>query len=450
MNVVPSGKCIILVLILEILSVHGLPPKFLNIAVIGAGPSGLASAKNSLEQGHNVVVYEKGEALGGTWWYTDKTGKDEYGVDIHSAMYQGLRIDIPHQNMQLSVDHKFPNNTRSYPSYEDVWKYLNSYADRFDVKRHIKFHHLVDKVRLIENNKWNITVKNLPKNKTESLTFDVVFICINQYSSPNYPEFEGANEFKGKIIHSHDYRRAEDFRGADVLVVGGGPSGRDLILQLSKVANRITWSRRTYSETGEMRKKYGDNVTFKKNLKRFTSNGADFMDDTHQNFTAVIYGTGYKYRYPFLDDDSGIHVDNNKKYVQPLYKQIINIEHPSMAFIGIPYNPLLLALDLQARFALKFFSGAKELPSKSEMLKDMQDYANSQQKKGAQLNFILFNDYKEYFESVARAADVEKILDVYISMVMDAAKAIHADPLGFREYKYTIIDDETFIKEREV
>lgn len=63
----------------------------LNIAVIGGGAAGLASAKNILEQGHKVVIFEKSGALGGTWWYTDQIGKDEFGVDIHSAIYYTLR-----------------------------------------------------------------------------------------------------------------------------------------------------------------------------------------------------------------------------------------------------------------------------------------------------------------------------------------------------------------------
>lgn len=63
----------------------------LNVAVIGAGVSGLASAKYSIAQGHNVTVYEQSEDLGGVWWYTDRIGKDQYGVNVHSAMYQGLR-----------------------------------------------------------------------------------------------------------------------------------------------------------------------------------------------------------------------------------------------------------------------------------------------------------------------------------------------------------------------
>lgn len=63
----------------------------LNIAVIGAGASGLASAKNILEQDHKVDIFEKSSVLGGIWYYTNKTQFDDYGVRIHSPMYFWLR-----------------------------------------------------------------------------------------------------------------------------------------------------------------------------------------------------------------------------------------------------------------------------------------------------------------------------------------------------------------------
>lgn len=63
----------------------------LNIVIIGAGPSGLAAARRSIEQGHDVTIYEQLEELGGAWTYTDETEKNKYGLDIHSAMYKELR-----------------------------------------------------------------------------------------------------------------------------------------------------------------------------------------------------------------------------------------------------------------------------------------------------------------------------------------------------------------------
>lgn len=63
----------------------------LKIAIVGAGPSGLVSARHAASYGHNVTVYEQSDELGGVWVYTDRVGKNEYGVKIHTAMYKGLR-----------------------------------------------------------------------------------------------------------------------------------------------------------------------------------------------------------------------------------------------------------------------------------------------------------------------------------------------------------------------
>lgn len=64
-----------------------------KICVIGAGPAGLAAAKNSLEYGYECDVFEQTGLVGGIWNYTDDTEMDENGLPIHTAMYQNLRYD---------------------------------------------------------------------------------------------------------------------------------------------------------------------------------------------------------------------------------------------------------------------------------------------------------------------------------------------------------------------
>lgn len=111
------------------------------------------------------------------------------------------------------ADFKYPNGTKGYPPQPEVLKYLHSYADNFDVKKHIKFNHLIIRVVPIKNDKWEIIVKDVVNNKYETKIFDAVFVASGHFFAPRYPEIEGIDEFQGKQIHSHDYRKAEDFTG---------------------------------------------------------------------------------------------------------------------------------------------------------------------------------------------------------------------------------------------
>lgn len=62
-----------------------------RVAIIGAGYAGLCAAKYAIADGHNVTVFEQTSNFGGTWWYTDQTGVDKYGIGIHTSLYEGLR-----------------------------------------------------------------------------------------------------------------------------------------------------------------------------------------------------------------------------------------------------------------------------------------------------------------------------------------------------------------------
>lgn len=110
-------------------------------------------------------------------------------------------------------DHHYPSFTIPFPAQPDVLKYIQSFADRFDLKKLIRFHHVVVRVAPIEDDKWEIIVKNLPSNTYETRIFDAVFVTTGQFTQPNIPKFPGANEFKGKLLHSHEYRSAEKYQG---------------------------------------------------------------------------------------------------------------------------------------------------------------------------------------------------------------------------------------------
>lgn len=142
-------------------------------------------------------------------------------------------------------------------------------------------------------------------------------------------------------------------------MIGSGPSAIDLVMMLTDVGKSVAYSRKKplANSTEDEIKKQKDilpKAILKDQIKRFTADGAEFIDGTHQIFSTIIYATGewnahrinrneikfkfkpylgYKYSYPFLSVESDIHVDEN--FVQSLYKHVINIEHPTMAFIGV-------------------------------------------------------------------------------------------------------------------
>lgn len=110
-------------------------------------------------------------------------------------------------------DFHHPKNISSFPSQADILNFLHSYADHFDLNKLIKLNHQVIQVLPIENSKWEVTVKDLKKSVYMTNIHDAIIVCNGHYFAPRMPLIDGIDEFKGKIMHSHDFRRAEDFRG---------------------------------------------------------------------------------------------------------------------------------------------------------------------------------------------------------------------------------------------
>lgn len=114
--------------------------------------------------------------------------------------------------MEVS-DFHLPNDTAPFPSQADMLNYLHAYADHFDLNQHIKFNHLVIRVRPIENERWEIIVQHLLTDKFMKMIYDAVIVCNGHFFEPFIPKIDGVNEFRGKVLHSHDFRSAERFQG---------------------------------------------------------------------------------------------------------------------------------------------------------------------------------------------------------------------------------------------
>lgn len=110
-------------------------------------------------------------------------------------------------------DFHHPNGTIPFPPQSEVLNFLNSYADYFRLNEHIEYNAQVIRVLPIENNKWEVIVKDLLNGEYITEIYDAVFVCNGHFFAPSIPKFENVTEFKGKMIHSHDYRSPERFQG---------------------------------------------------------------------------------------------------------------------------------------------------------------------------------------------------------------------------------------------
>ncbi|XP_031636054.1 uncharacterized protein LOC116348953 [Contarinia nasturtii] len=111
-----------------------------------------------------------------------------------------------------------------------------------------------------------------------------------------------------------------------------------------------------------------------------------------------------------------------------------------MVFIGMaPIPPSIPIIDLQVRFALKFLSSAKKLPTKAEMLKDVR---NQNERK------LSIEDWREYVKQLSELAGIEPVSDVLLKIVQEDIAAIARNPNDYRKYRYIIIDDKRFRKEK--
>lgn len=189
-----------------------------KVCVVGGGAAGVCAVKNCIDAGFEVVAFEKGSQVGGTWIYTDEVEKDKYGLEVHSSMYQGLITNLPKEVMTFP-EFPYPYEDNSYVSSDKILKYISLYADKFNLRDNIKFEHEVIRIRPLLDKTWEVCVRNLPTNEFETLIFDFVMVC-NGFSVPLIPKIDGQELFKGKQIHSHSYKKAENFANQKVLIIG--------------------------------------------------------------------------------------------------------------------------------------------------------------------------------------------------------------------------------------
>lgn len=418
----------------------------LKVVVIGAGGSGLCTIKNAIDYGCKVVAYEQSKFVGGLWNYTDNTEKDEYSIDVHSSLYQNLVTNLPIELM-CYPNEPFPEQNESFVSSDAVLNYYQTYAKKYNLFKFIKFEHQVMRVCPLNDEKWEIIVKNLPENEISTHIFDAVLICTGHHHTPFIPKYKGHDEFKFKQIHSHVYRSSNIFQNEKVLIVGGNNSAVDLVLDSCKVSQfSILWSNHIQSDNLDLTQ-FEQKVISKPDVLELTKDGVKFIDGSYEEPTLIVYATGYTYSYPFLSVDSGIQVGD---YVRPLWWHCLNIQRNNLAFIGLPNlicpNQMF---DLQSQFCLTFITGKKKLPEKEIMMKEYENDMQQRWNRGLSARKGHFmgptSDYQQnYYVALEDRADLKIIKKCIIKMHSHTSTNRFKHFTAYRKIKYHIIDDDNF------
>jgi cation diffusion facilitator CzcD-associated flavoprotein CzcO len=372
-----------------------------RVCIIGAGPSGITAAKNCLQVGlKNIVVYEKGDQVGGNWVFSPRLS--------HSSVYETTHI-ISSKKMSEYSDYPMPADYPDYPSHKQLLTYFQNYARHFGVSDYIRFNTEVRHAEKQPDNTWKIT---LADGTVEQ--FDYLLVANGHHWNPRYPDYPG--EFTGEFLHSREYKSAEPFRDKRVLVIGGGNSACDIAVETGRVSaftavsmrrgyyivpkfnlghpadvlnDKIIWlpdvirkpllrlalwiAVGDYANYGLERPTHGilsqhltmnsellyfirhGRVHPRRDIARFEGKTVHFVDGKAEDYDVIVAATGFIITHPFFDPS----FINYSEGDVPLYLHVFHPEHPSLMFIGLvqPLGCIWPLADAQAKLVANYIVG---------------------------------------------------------------------------------------------
>ena len=340
-----------------------------RVAVIGAGPSGLAQLRafqSAAQKGAEipeVVCFEKQADWGGLWNYTWRTGLDEYGEPVHGSMYRYLWSNGPKECLEFadySFEEHFGKPIASYPPRAVLWDYIKGRVEKADVRKWVRFSTPVRMVKFDDaTKKFTVTAHNRVEDRMYDEEFDYVVVASGHFSTPNVPYFEGVKTFNGRVMHAHDFRDALEFKDKDVLIVGRSYSAEDIGSQCWKYgAKSVTTSYRSKP----MGFKWPERFEERPLLQKLVNRTAHFADGSTKEVDALILCTGYLHHFPFLPDDLRLKTAN-RLWSDSLYKGVVYEDNPQLFYIGMQDQFYTFNMfDAQAWWARDVIMGRIELP----------------------------------------------------------------------------------------
>lgn len=385
--------------------------------IIGAGCSGFTMAKRLKEFGIAFDCFEMSDDIGGNWYYKNPNGK--------SSCYQSLHIDTSKWRLAFE-DFPVPEDWPDFPHHSQLLQYFHDYVDHFELRQHIHFNTAIDTATRTDDGDWDVTLSTGETRRYQWL-FVANGHHWDPRTPDDYPGQNQFSGYQIHSHNYRDPFAPYDFRDKNILVVGAGNSAMDIASELSQrpIAKRLIISMRrgvwvlpkylggqpadkvalpawlparlgrrlarakikkeigqpeSYglpkpdhepldahpSVSGEFLTRVGcGDITAKGAIARFTSNSVVFIDGSEEPIDAVVWATGYKVSFPFLNEPD---LKPNANAF-PLFKRMIRPGYENVIFLGLaqPLPTLVNFAEQQSKLAAALITGDYALPNRKEM-----------------------------------------------------------------------------------
>ncbi|HKV21605.1 MAG TPA: FAD-dependent oxidoreductase [Mycobacterium sp.] len=431
-----------------------------NVAVIGAGPGGLVTARWLLSQGFEPTLFEQAPTLGGQW-----TGMPEI-----SGVWPTMHTNT--SRILTSFSDLDPDNDLTFPSNQAMLAYLHRYADMFGLTSRIRLGTRVERLSR-GGDGW------LVGHSGTSEAFDRVVVASGRFQSPYVPPVPGLDTFTGSAgaMSTYRYREPDAYLGKRVLVAGGAISALEIASELAHLGVSVVVAQRrqryvlpkfaagvpsdsriftrygTFAnellppaevdrqlrevvvEAGGSPEQYGapapdpslfaagvtlaqsylplvaeGRITVRPWLASVDGRRVTFTDGSSDDFDGILFGTGFEIDLPYLSEEirtildvDAVHLDADRYTFHP--------DLPGLALVGMwdQSGGLFVPLELQARWIAYVWGGVVAEPTESELRAAIEGYRARRgmpQKTRMNLAALMF----------ARAAGVEPALDEWPSL----------------------------------
>ncbi len=209
-----------------------LQQKQTRVAIVGAGPAGLATARALAQLNIPFDLFEQHGDVGGIW------NRDHAGT----PMYRSAHF-ISSRKMSGHLGFPMPDDYPDYPSNSQILHYIQRFVRHHHLDEHIHFHTRINRAQPHPQGGWELDIQSAG-TATQRSHYGWLVCASGTNWIPNRPSLKGEQDFKGEVMHAVHYNDESQVRGKRVLVVGAGNSGIDIACDAAFCAERALISLR--------------------------------------------------------------------------------------------------------------------------------------------------------------------------------------------------------------